>query len=214
VSHELRTPLTALKTSIDFVAEKVGDLDPRVRSAAGLAAEEVRSLQRLVDDLLELSKAEAGGIQVAREEVDLVNFAREVVRRRAPEGAVEIEGPDHLIVRTDKARLERVVGNLVENAMVHGRGADVRIQLDSFDGSARIAVADSGPGIDDEQASRIFDRFWRGDVSRQRDGRVGAGLGLAIARENAALIRGELHVESGPGDGTRFVLTLPRDEPL
>jgi two-component system sensor histidine kinase MtrB len=213
VSHELRTPLTTLKASIDFVAEKVADLTPRLRSAIGLAAEEVRALQRLVDDLLELSKAEAGGVQVAREEVDLVNFAREVVRRRAPEATVEIEGPERLVIRTDKARLERVVGNLVENAMVHGHGADVRILLDTVDGSARISVADRGPGIDDDQLARIFDRFWRGDVSRQRDGRVGAGLGLAIARENAALIRGELHVESASGAGTRFVLVLPRDEP-
>jgi two-component system, OmpR family, sensor histidine kinase MtrB len=212
VSHELRTPLTALKTSIDFVAEKASDLSPRARSAIGLAAEEVRALQRLVDDLLELSRAEAGGVHVNREEVDLVNFAREVVRRRAPEAAVSIEGPDELVVHTDKARLERVVGNLVENAVVHGQGEDVRILLDTVDGSARISVADQGPGITDEQITRIFDRFWRGDASRQRDGRVGAGLGLAIARENAALISGELLVESAAGAGTRFVLVLPHEE--
>jgi signal transduction histidine kinase len=73
-------------------------------------------------------------------------------------------------------------------------------------------VADQGPGIDDEQLARIFDRFWRGDASRQRDGRVGAGLGLAIARENATLIQGQLQVESRTGEGTRFVLVLPRED--
>lgn len=207
VSHELRTPLTALKTSIDLLAERIDEFPPRLRSAVGLAAEEVRSLRRLVDDLLELSRAEAGGVHVSEDDVDLLAFTTQLVQRRAPEAPVVIEG-EPFVVRTDKARLERVVGNLVENAVMHGRGGDVRISIHKEDGGARIVVADAGPGIDQEQLPRIFERFWRGDSSRRRDGRVGAGLGLAIARETASLIGADLVVASEPGFGTRFEIVL------
>jgi two-component system sensor histidine kinase MtrB len=211
-SHELRTPLTALKTSVDFVAERSADLPPRIASAVGLAAGEVRALQRLVNDLLELTRAEAGGAHVEREHVDLVDFSREVARRRAPDTPVRIVGPEHLVVYTDKARLERVVGNLLENAVVHGEGRDVCIELAETDGEARITVTDRGPGIPDGQMQRIFERFWRGDTSRHRRERVGAGLGLAIARENAGLIGAQLAVESAPDVGTTFEVRVPAHE--
>ncbi|HYZ91157.1 MAG TPA: HAMP domain-containing sensor histidine kinase [Actinomycetota bacterium] len=209
VSHELRTPLTALKASIDFIGERGADLPGSVRSAIGLAAEEVASLRRLVDDLLELSRADAGAMQVASDEVDLRDFANQIARTRAPNTLVEIDGPDHLIVHTDKMRLERVVGNLLENAVMHASGEDVRIELEALNGAARIVVADRGPGIDHEQLPRIFDRFWRGDASRTRESGVGAGLGLAIAHENAKLLGADLQVESTIGEGTRFEVLLP-----
>ena len=211
-SHELRTPLTALKTSVDYVAERAADLPPRLASAIGLAAGEVRALQRLVDDLLELTRAEAGGAQVLKEDVDLVDFAREVARRRAPEVSVQIVGPEHLVIQTDKARLERVVGNLLENAVVHGGGRDISIELSQSNGEALIHVADRGPGIPEAQLQRIFERFWRGDTSRRRSERVGAGLGLAIARENAGLIGAQLRVDSTPDVGTTFEVRVPTDE--
>ncbi|MGH7856528.1 MAG: histidine kinase dimerization/phospho-acceptor domain-containing protein, partial [Candidatus Binatia bacterium] len=173
VSHELRTPLTALKTSIDVLAERIEEFPQRLRLAVGLAAEEVRSLQRLVDDLLELSRAEAGGVHVSADDVDLLAFTTQLVRRRAPDAPVRIEGKP-IVVRTDKSRLERVVGNLVENAVMHGGGADVEISVERKDHGARIVVADRGPGISQEMLPRIFERFWRGDASRRRDGRVGA----------------------------------------
>jgi len=211
-SHELRTPLTALKTSVDYVADRASELPPRLASAIGLAAGEVRALQRLVSDLLELTRAEAGGAQVMKEDLDLIAFAHEVVRRRAPETPVEIVGPEHLIVQTDKARLERVVGNLVENAVVHGGGHEISIELSESNGHAVIQVTDRGPGIPEAQIQRIFERFWRGDASRHRHERVGAGLGLAIARENAGLIGAELHVDSTPDVGTTFEVRVPADE--
>jgi signal transduction histidine kinase len=214
VSHELRTPLTSLKTSIDFLAERTDDLPPKFRGPLALASEEVRSLQRLVDDLLELSRVEAGGVLVEHEEVDLVNFAHELTRRRAPGANVEVSGPDELIVRTDKMRLERVVGNLLENAVFHGGNGSVRIDLDHSNGNPRIAVSDAGPGIEPEKVEMIFERFYRGDTSRQRDGRIGAGLGLSIARENANVIGAEIAVLSEPGQGTRFEVLLPFEVPL
>jgi two-component system sensor histidine kinase MtrB len=209
VSHELRTPLTSLKTSIDFLAQRTDDIPEKFRGALGLASEEVRSLQRLVDDLLELSRVDAGGVLVEREDVDLVNFAHELARRRAPGANVLVTGPDELVVRTDKMRLERVVGNLLENAVFHGGEGFVRIDLGQSNGTARIAVSDEGPGIEAEKLQMIFQRFWRGDSSRQRDGRIGAGLGLSIARENATVIGAEIAVESEPGRGTCFEVTLP-----
>jgi signal transduction histidine kinase len=211
-SHELRTPLTALKTSIEYLADRAPDLPEKLRGVVGLADEEVRSLQRLVDDLLELSRVEAGNIEVALENVDLVDFAGEVVRRRAPDASVQVLGPDELFVRTDKARLERVVGNLVENAVYHGNAKDVRVTLEASDGVARIVVADRGPGIEEEHLSRIFERFWRRDESRGREGHSGAGLGLAIARENATILGAEIDVESEIGHGTRFEVRLPYEE--
>ncbi|HVL82515.1 MAG TPA: HAMP domain-containing sensor histidine kinase [Actinomycetota bacterium] len=209
-SHELRTPLTALKTSVDFLADHCDDLPPRMRSIVSLAAEEVRSLQRLVDDLLELSRVEAGGVHVSWEDVDLGAFAVEVARRRAPGRPVYVTSPDDgLVVRTDKARLERVVGNLLENAIVHGNGQDVQIAVEQLDGHARVMVADRGPGIEQENLDRIFERFWRADQSRRRGRTTGAGLGLAIARENAHVLGADLEVESSPGAGTRFTVLLP-----
>jgi two-component system sensor histidine kinase MtrB len=211
-SHELRTPLTALKTSVDYVADHAADLPPRIASAIGLAAGEVRALQRLVDDLLELTRAEAGGAHVTSEDFDLVDFAHQIARRRAPDVPVEIIGPEHLVIQTDKARLERVVGNLLENAVTHGQGREISIELSQNNGKAVIHVADHGPGIPREQLHRIFERFWRGDASRSRHERVGAGLGLAIARENAALIGAELHVDSTPDVGTTFEVRVPSEE--
>lgn len=210
-SHELRTPLTALKTSIDYLADRSGDLPAKLRGPMALAADEVRSFQRLVDDLLELTRVEAGGVEVSLEDVDLRDFATQLVRRRAPETLVDIDGPESLVVRTDKMRLERVVGNLLENAVFHGAGKDVHITLEPNNGEAKITVADEGPGIDPEQLPRIFERFWRGDTARRRDGRVGSGLGLAIAKENATVLGAEIAVASEPGRGTRFEVVLPRE---
>lgn len=209
VSHELRTPLTALKSSIDFLASRTEDIPEKLRRPLGMAAEEVRSLQRLVDDLLELSRMEAGGQVAQSEDVDLVDFAAQLARRRAPSADVRIHGPEALVVWTDKRRLERVVGNLLENAVFHGGDGGVDITLEGSNGIARIVVTDHGPGIDPEKLPWIFERFYRGDASRRRDGRVGSGLGLAIARENAALIGADIEVESTHGHGTRFEVRVP-----
>lgn len=208
-SHELRTPLTALKTSVEFLSDRKADLPPKLAAAAQLATEEVRSLQRLVADLLELTRVEAGNVAVLPEDIDLRAFATEVVRRRAPGVAVDISAPDELFVSTDKARLERVVGNLLENAVAHGEGKDVHLRVETLGGVARIVVSDAGPGIDPEHLSSIFGRFWRADASRRRGGLAGAGLGLAIAKENANLIGATLDVRSRRGHGTEFEVRLP-----
>jgi two-component system sensor histidine kinase MtrB len=112
----------------------------------------------------------------------------------------------------DKQRLERVVGNLIDNALSHGEGRDVTVRVGAEDGSVRLAVEDHGPGIPPQAAHRIFERFYKADPSRRRGPGSGSGLGLAIARENAHLHGGEIYVYNGRSGGTRFELRLPRRE--
>jgi two-component system sensor histidine kinase MtrB len=208
-SHELRTPLTALKASIDYLVDHGSDLPEGFRSSAQLAAREVGALHRLVDDLLELSRMEMGVADVRRDEFELGDFAREVVRRRG-DGKVDApEGPaEGLVVRSDKLRLERVVGNLVENAVVHGLAQDVGVAVALRDGRPSIVVSDRGPGMPSEDLARIFEPFWRGDQARRRVSSSGSGLGLAIARENAVLLGADIQVLSSSA-GTSFTVLLP-----
>ncbi|HEX2030918.1 MAG TPA: HAMP domain-containing sensor histidine kinase [Actinomycetota bacterium] len=216
VSHELRTPLTTLRASTDYLVQHGRDLPPAVRRAVELLAADLEYLQRLVDDLLDLSRVEAGRVDMAWERLSLADLAREVVARRtrSGQGAVRIEfdgDPETLSTVADKQRLERVVGNLVDNALVHG-GGDVTVRVAADDGALLVSVEDRGPGIPPEAGYRIFERFYKADPARRRGDGRGAGLGLAIARENAHLHGGEILVHSGRSGGTRFTLRLPRRE--
>jgi len=215
VSHELRTPLTTLQTSTDYLLKRAPQLPPSIRRATELLAADLQYLQHLVGDLLEISKAEAGRVQMVWERLNLADVAREVVARRIRGGEqlvrVEIDAdPKALTTLADKQRLERVVGNLVDNALVHGNGRDVTVRVASSDGFLLLSVEDLGPGIPREALSRIFERFFKADPARQRGDGRGSGLGLAIARENAHLHGGEIDVESVHGRGARFTLRLPR----
>jgi two-component system, OmpR family, sensor histidine kinase MtrB len=215
VSHELRTPLTTLRTSTDYLLEHAGSLSPQVRRAAELLAADLEYLQRLVDDLLHLSRVEAGRVDMAWERISMADLVREVVTRRVRSGAqvvrVELDAPpDELVTMADKQRLERVVTNLVDNALIHGDGNDVTVRLRADDGTLVLSVEDRGPGIPQGASDRIFERFYKADPARHRDERRGSGLGLAIARENAILHGGEIEVENGRRRGARFVFRLPR----
>jgi signal transduction histidine kinase len=215
VSHELRTPLTTLRASTDYLLQHGEELTPSVRRAAELLAADLEYLQRLVDDLLDLSRVEAGRVDMAWERLNVADLAREVVARRTRTGGqlvrIELEAePDRLATVADKQRLERVVGNLLDNALSHGEGRDVTVRVGAEDGSVRLAVEDHGPGIPPEAAHRIFERFYKADPSRRRREGRGSGLGLAIARENAHLHGGEIYVYNGRSGGTRFELRLPR----
>jgi two-component system, OmpR family, sensor histidine kinase MtrB len=220
VSHELRTPLTTLRASTDYLLERSDRLPASSRRAAELLAADIEYLQRLVDDLLDLSQVEAGRVEMAWERLNVADLAREVVARRRRSGrgevAVEVEAePSKLSTVADKQRLERVVGNLIDNALTHGQGKDVTVRIAADDGILRLSVEDRGPGIPREAGGRIFERFYKADPARPRDGRGGSGLGLAIARENAHLHGGEIVVFNGRAGGARFELLLPRreDEP-
>jgi signal transduction histidine kinase len=217
VSHELRTPLTTLRASTDYLLEHRDELMPSVRRAAELLAADLEYLQRLVDDLLDLSRVEAGRVEMSWERLNVADLVREVVARRTRAGehevTVEVEqDPDRLSTVADKQRLERVVGNLIDNALIHGGGKDVRVRVAADDGFLRLSVEDRGPGVPADSAHRIFERFFKTDPSRRRGERSGSGLGLAIARENAHLHGGEISVVNGRAGGARFELRLPRRE--
>lgn len=218
VSHELRTPLTTLRASTDYLLTNADSLAPGARRATELLAADLEYLQRLVDDLLDLSRVEAGRVDMAWEELNVADLTREVVARhtRAGEHVVHVEvevEPDRLTTVADKQRLERVLGNLLDNALTHGQGRDVIVRIAATNGSLRLSVEDRGPGIPPEAAHRIFERFFKADPARHRGDGRGSGLGLAIARENAHLHGGDIRVYKGREGGSKFEFTLPRREP-
>ncbi|HEX9822813.1 MAG TPA: HAMP domain-containing sensor histidine kinase [Actinomycetota bacterium] len=217
VSHELRTPLTTLRASTDYLLERADELPVSLRRATELLGADLDYLQRLVDDLLDISRVEAGRVEMSLEPINLADLTREVIARHARAGGdvrlVLEAAPPNLTTVADKQRLERVVGNLVDNAIVHGAGADVTVRLGLDNGGFLLSVEDRGPGIPPHARPRIFERFYKGDPARRRGDGRGSGLGLAIARENAHLHGGEILVESRPGSGSRFTFKLPRREP-
>jgi len=199
VAHELRTPLTALLGEASLLADHLDRMPPEARRPAELLIADVARLRKLVEDLMEISRFDAGAESVHAEEVDVEALVRAAVRARGWDDRVRLEG-DGLRVTSDPRRLERIVANLVDNALEHG-GSSVSVRI----GENEIEVADDGPGIPSEHLPHVFERFYKADASRSG---VGTGLGLAIARENAILLGGELEVASEPGQGTRFTLRL------
>jgi signal transduction histidine kinase len=199
VAHELRTPLTALMGEASLLADHLDEMPPESRRPAELLIADVARLRKLVEDLMEISRFDAGAESVHAEEVDVASLVRATVRARGWDDLVRLEG-DSLRVTSDPRRLERIVANLVDNALEHG-GSSVSVRI----GEHEIEVADDGPGIAREHLPHVFERFYKADASRSGGG---TGLGLAIARENAILLGGELEVASEPGQGTRFTLRL------
>ena len=205
VAHELRTPLTALMGEASLLADQLDRMPPESRRPAELLIADVARLRRLVEDLMEISRFDAGAESVHAEEVDVPALVRATVRSRGWDDRVRLEG-DGLRVTSDPRRLERIVANLLDNALEHG-GSVVSVRI----GERTIEVADDGQGIAPEDLPHVFERFYKADVSRSGGG---TGLGLAIARENALLLGAELAVVSEPGAGSRFTLVLPVAEPL
>jgi len=153
---------------------------------------------------MEISRLDAEAEPTIQEPVDLDALVRAVVAARDSDGAVTVVG-GRTIVESDRRRLERILANLIGNALEHGGGsAAVHVAADSY--SVSVAVADRGPGIPPEQVPRVFDRFHKLDPSRTGPG---SGLGLAIAMENARLLGGDIEVDSEPGRGSVFTLRLP-----
>jgi two-component system, OmpR family, sensor histidine kinase MtrB len=206
VSHELRTPLAALNAAVEVVATSRDTLPPDGREALDLVQEDLTALRDLVADLMEVSALDSGHPVVRMEDLQIRDFIEALVARKRHD--VRIDGPN-VLVHSDKARLERILGNLIDNAFTHGLGREVTIAISRTDDGCAIAVSDRGPGIAPEDMPMIFGRFFKPDQSRTRE-RGGVGLGLAIAKENAALLGGTLSVTSTPDEGTTFTVTLPR----
>ncbi|MEU9924601.1 MtrAB system histidine kinase MtrB [Streptomyces griseoluteus] len=221
VSHELRTPLTTVRMAADVIHEAREDFDPMTARSAELLADQLDRFESLLADLLEISRFDAGAAALEAEPIDLREVVRRVVGGAAPlaerKGSrIRVVGDlQPVVAEADARRVERVLRNLVVNAVEHGDGKDVVVKLASAGGAVAVAVRDYGVGLKPGEATRVFSRFWRADPARART-TGGTGLGLSIALEDARLHGGWLQAWGEPGGGSQFRLTLPRtaDEPL
>ena len=209
VSHELRTPLAAIGAAVEVLDRRVGD---DARPALDILSRQTRRFERLVLDLLEISRIHAGSATVERAPADPAQLVRQALRQ-AGHGDVPVvvdpSAPASVIV--DRRRIERVLANLVDNAEHYGGGATL-VSVAGSAGAVQIAVDDAGPGIDAAQREHVFERFHRGATSRSSSA-PGTGLGLAIASEDCRLHGGQLAVTDSPAGGARFVITLPLGPP-
>jgi two-component system sensor histidine kinase MtrB len=220
VSHELRTPLATVRMAADYIHAARTGLPPDAQRAAVLLERELERFENLLEDLLEISRFDAGVINLEPVEVDLSGLLDEVVDaldpiahgRKVDVGLEVDRSQGQPLVAADPRRLDRVFSNLVKNAIEHTVEGDVRIWVGRRARDVVVTVADEGEGIPAEDLPHIFERFYRADVHRART-LGGTGLGLAIALENVNLHRGSIDVQSEVGQGSTFTVTLPAIDP-
>nr|WP_240742021.1 MtrAB system histidine kinase MtrB [Micromonospora zingiberis] len=214
VSHELRTPLTTVRMAADLIFAERDGFEPAVARSAELLQAELDRFEELLTDLLEISRFDAGFAVLDAEPTDVVPVVHRVVDRLsglAERVGVEIEldvPTAPVIAEIDPRRVERVLRNLVGNAVEHGEGRPVRITLGIDDTAVAVTVRDHGVGLKPGEEKLVFNRFWRADPSRARQ-TGGTGLGLSISLEDARLHGGWLEAWGAPGQGAQFRLTLP-----
>ena len=215
VSHELRSPLMTLAASIEVMDNQRDDLTDRARSALDLMVGDVVRFQQLVEDLLEISRFDAGVVRLELEEVHLAELVMQAVSHSS-EADVPVELDAELagvVVQADKRRIVRVIANLLDNAAKYAGGAS-SVSLRGVEDGVQIAVEDHGDGVPEEDRPLIFDRFNRGGAAGRRGSSDGVGLGLALVAEHVNLHGGRVWVEDR-ADGTtgaRFVVELPVEE--
>ncbi|MEO6789774.1 MAG: MtrAB system histidine kinase MtrB [Ornithinibacter sp.] len=216
VSHELRTPLTTIRMAVDLIHDARSSFtDASVARSAELLAGELDRFEALLADLLEISRFDAGATALDVEPVDLrgtlatvVEAARPLFERRG--SVVTIRTPDEpAVAEVDERRVERILRNLVVNAIEHGEGRPIDIEVATGHEAVAVVVADHGVGLRRGDAANVFTRFWRADPARART-TGGTGLGLSISLEDALLHHGWLQAWGEPGIGSRFRLTLPQ----
>jgi two-component system sensor histidine kinase MtrB len=221
VSHELRSPLMTLAASVEVMQARRGDLPERAQTALDLLASDVARFQGLVEDLLEISRFDAGAIRLHREDLLVAEFVRAAVSVSSmPHTPVHVtDRAEMMVMQGDRRRLARVVANLIDNARLHG-GGDAEVFVGEAEsegepiGHVWIAVEDHGPGVPLDERDLVFERFARGAVAGRRSTSDGAGLGLALVDEHIRMHGGRVWVEDRrDGDpGARFVLELPAEE--
>ena len=215
VTHELRTPLTTLRMASEVIHNNRDSFEPPVARSAELLVAQLDRFERLLEDLLEVSRFDAEVAILEPIEFDLVSLIKRCVADLGVNGdektsGVSIKSDNATVtIKADMRRVERIMRNLLSNALDHCEGTPIEIQIRSTDSEVAIGVRDFGSGLDESSLIRVFDRFWRADPSRARV-RGGTGLGLSIALEDARLHNGELDAWGRPGRGAHFVLTLPR----
>ena len=215
VSHELRTPLTTVRMAADIIADSAAELDAPARRAVELLESELDRFESLLTDLLEVSRHDAGMAELTVAEMDVrqaVLDAVSTVSHIAESAGVEVEidmPSEPVVAEVDSRRVERILRNLVANALDHCESKPVRVTLRGSDAALAVSVRDHGVGLGPGEDALVFNRFWRADPSRvRRSG--GTGLGLAIALEDAKLHGGRLDCWGSPGEGSCFRLTIPR----
>jgi two-component system OmpR family sensor kinase/two-component system sensor histidine kinase BaeS len=217
VAHELRTPLHILQGNLEGILDGVYEASPEQIDSM---LDETRMLSRLVDDLQTLSLAEAGQLHFRMETLDVAELLVDVrtsfsgpMEAAGIDLQVETEGdPQDLNIFGDVERLDQVLSNLLGNALRHtSTGGSILLRAAANPKGVQILVRDTGEGIPPEDLPYVFNRFWRGDKSRQRKSGTGSGLGLAIAKQFVHAHGGEITVESQPGEGTSFTIYLPGD---
>ncbi|MFE0573510.1 ATP-binding protein [Streptomyces albogriseolus] len=241
MSHELRTPLTAITAVTEVLEEELefegGGIDPMIQPAVRLVVSETRRLNDLVENLMEVTRFDAGTARLVLDDVDVADQITACIDARAWLDAVELDAARGIHARIDPRRLDVILANLIGNALKHGgspvrvsvreepgegtegvgavgavEGAEVAEETEAADpsgGTVVIQVRDHGPGIPEEVLPHVFDRFYKASASRPRS--EGSGLGLSIALENAHIHGGEITAANSPEGGAVFTLRLPRD---
>jgi two-component system, OmpR family, sensor histidine kinase MtrB len=232
VSHELRTPLATIRMAADVLYESRADFPPAMARSAEIMTGQLERFERLLVDLLEISRHDAGVVELELETVDVAALVRRIVADFEPSAVragtrIEVDlGPggarsavplppvgdraDAVFADIDARRVNRILRNLLANALDHAEGAPIEVTLAASEDTIGIRVRDHGVGLRPDDRERVFDRFWRADPSRSRTSGGGTGLGLAIAREDARLHGGELVAWGREGQGATFRLLLPR----
>ena len=213
VSHELRTPLTTVRMAADVIYESRDEFDPATARSSELLQTQLDRFEELLADLLEISRFDAGAATLDAEGIDarmLVDRAVEAARpfAEAQNTELRVTAPEQVVVELDSRRIDRVLRNLVLNAVEHGEGRPIDVTLGSDGEAMAITVRDHGVGLRPGESSLVFNRFWRADASRARTV-GGTGLGLSIALEDVRLHGGWLEAWGEPGDGSCFRMTLP-----
>lgn len=215
VSHELRTPLTTVRMAADLLYDAREDFDPMASRSAELMQAQLERFESMLADLLEISRYDAGAATLDLDSTDI----RDVVLRAVGDSEAlaerhgtrfELRLPNEpCLAEVDSRRVERILRNLLFNAIEHGEGRDIVVTVGTDRDAVAVAVRDHGVGLKPGEEQMVFDRFWRADPSRART-IGGTGLGLAISREDAMLHGGWLQAWGSPGDGSQFRLSLPR----
>ncbi len=215
VSHELRTPLTTLRMASEVIYNQRKSFDPVVARSSELLAAQIDRFERLLEDLLEVSRFDAEVAVLEPVDFDVVSLVKRCVSdfelgEVPTDAGIRINSQSPIIsIKADIRRVERILRNLLSNALDHADGKEIIVSILATETEVAIGVRDFGPGLDESALIRVFDRFWRADPSRARI-RGGTGLGLSISLEDARLHNGELDAWGRPGKGAHFVLTLPR----
>ena len=213
VSHELRTPLTTIRMASQVLHAERSTFEPALARSAELLINQIDRFEALLSDLLEVSRFDAEAAIMDLQEVDLSQLVKESIDYVHPsqDRIVDLFVPlEPVMVLVDPRRIQRIIRNLVTNAIDHRGNKNVVVKIDGTTNEVAVSVRDFGEGLSEEDSKRVFDRFWRKDPARTRT-RGSSGLGLSIAKEDAELHHGELEVWSRPSQGANFVLTIPRN---